>query len=127
MNDPAAQAFMNASRQIEAGRQPVWNGTADSAFTAEQWTQCIQKVATAEGLMDPVIMSNVFNALCGNAQVWYDALPTIWYNLAYWEDFIMAFLRTNRTVCTVRTTALNITDIKQGASEGININIIFGK
>ena len=117
MNDPAAQAFMNAGRQIEAGRLPLWNGTADSAFTAEQWIQRIQKAATAGGWTDPVIMSNVFNALRGDALVWYDALPTIGYNSADWEDFKTAFLRTYGTVRTVRTTALNITDIKQGASE----------
>ena len=117
MNDPAAQAFMNAGRQIEAGRLPLWNGTSDSAFTAEQWIQRIQKAATAGGWADAVIMSNVFNALRGDALVWYDALPTIGYDSTDWEDFKTAFLRTYGTVRTVRTTALNITDIKQGASE----------
>ena len=117
MDDAAAQAFVNAGRQIEAGRLPLWSGTSDTAFTAEQWIQRIQKAATAGGWTDPVIMSNVFNALRGDALIWYDALPTIGYNSANWEDFKTAFLRTYGTVRTVRTTALNVTDIKQGASE----------
>ena len=53
MNDPAAQAFMNAGRQIEEGRLPLWNGMADSAFMAEQWIQRIQKAATTGNLTDP--------------------------------------------------------------------------
>jgi hypothetical protein len=117
MDEAAAQAFVNAGRQIEAGRLPLWSGTSDTAFTAEQWIQRIQKAATAGGWTDPVIMSNVFNALRGDALIWYDALPTIGYNSANWEDFKTAFLRTYGTVRTVRTTALNVTDIKQGASE----------
>ena len=117
MANEAAQAFMNAGRQIEAGRLPLWTGTADTTFTAEQWVQRIQKAATAGTWTDEVIMSNVFNALRGNALVWYEALPTIGYNPDNWEDFKIAFLRTYGTVRTVRTTALNITDIKQGVSE----------
>ena len=117
MDPQAVQAFANAGRQIEAGRLPLWTGSADTAFTAEQWVQRIQKAATAGNWTDDVIMSNVFNALRGDALVWYDALPTIGYDPDNWADFKTAFLRTYGTVRTVRTTALNITDIKQGASE----------
>ena len=117
MNNAAAQAFMNAGRQIEAGRLPLWSGSNDTTFTAEQWVQRIQKAATAGNWNDEVTMSNVFNALRGDALIWYDALPTIGYNPDLWDDFKTAFLRTYGTVRTVRTTALNITDIKQGATE----------
>ena len=118
LNAAAAQAaFMAAGRSIEAGRLPLWTGSADTTFTAEQWVSRIQKAATAAGWTDHTIMSNVFNALRGDALVWFEALPTIGYDNENWNDFKQAFLRTYGTVRTVRTTALNISDIKQGASE----------
>ncbi len=108
---------MAAGRSIEAGHLPLWTGSTDTTFTAEQWISRTQKAATASGWTDRVIMSNVFNALHGDALIWYEALPTIGYNNKNWADFKAAFLQTYSTVRTVCTTALNITDIKQGASE----------
>jgi len=118
LNAAAAQAaFMAAGRSIEAGRLPLWTGSSDTTFTAEQWVSRIQKAATAAGWNDRTIMSNVFNALRGDALIWFEALPTIGYDNDNWEDFKRAFLRTYGTVRTVRTTALNISDIRQGATE----------
>jgi len=119
MNTAAAQAvFMDAGRSFEAGCPPLWMGLWNTTFTAGQWVSRIQRAATAAaGWIDPVIMSNVFNALRGDSLIWYEALPPIGYNNENSEDFKAAFLRTYCTVRMVCTTALNITDIKQGASE----------
>jgi hypothetical protein len=73
LNAAAAQAaFMAAGRSIEAGRLPLWTGSSDTTFTAEQWVSRIQKAATAAGWNDRTIMSNVFNALRGDALIWFE-------------------------------------------------------
>ena len=63
-------------------------------------------------------MSYIFNALKGDALVWYDTLMTLGYNPALWDDFKFAFICPYSTTKTAWTAALNLSDIKQGATEG---------
>jgi hypothetical protein len=113
------QQLINANRQIDLSRIPLWSGTKDTAFSAEQWVERIDKAraANAGNWNDATTMSYVFNALRGDALVWFDALPTLGYDTGVWDDFKAAFIRTYGTTKTARTAALNLSDIKQGPSE----------
>jgi hypothetical protein len=59
----------------------------------------------------------VFNALRGKSLLWFDALPVLGVDRDNWLSFKTAFLRTYGSTRTVRTAAINFTEIKQGASE----------
>ena len=112
-----AQALVEAGRQVDQARLPLWSSTKDSAFTAEQWIERISRARNAGNWNEQVTMSYVFNALRGDALTFFDALPTLGYNQAVFDDFKEAFLKTYGTTRTVRTAALNLTDIRQGATE----------
>ena len=38
--------LINAGRQVDLARLPLWSGSKDSAFTAEQW---IERIRRAKG------------------------------------------------------------------------------
>ena len=114
-----AQGLINVGRQVDLARLPLWSGSKDSIFSAEQWIERIDKARapTAGNWTVPTTMSYVYNALRGDAIVWFDALTTLGYDSADWEDFKSAFIRTYGTTKTARTAALNLSDIKQGQTE----------
>ena len=114
-----AQQLINVGRQVDLARLPLWSGSKDSIFSAEQWIERIDKARapTAGNWTVPTTMSYVYNALRGDAIVWFDALTTLGYDSADWTDFKAAFIRTYGTTKTARTAALNLSDIKQGATE----------
>jgi len=113
-----AQALINAGRQVDLSRIPLWSANKEKdSFTAEQWIERIQKARVAGNWTEPATMSYVFNAMRGDALTWYDALPTLGYNNEEWNSFKEAFLRTYGTTRTVRTAALNLSDIRQAANE----------
>ena len=116
--DVETRRLVNAGRNVELGRLPLWSGTKDTAFTAEQWAERIDKARRAGTWNEEQTMSYVFNALRGDALTWYDALPTLGYDITTWDSFKTAFIRTYGTTKTARTAALNLSDIKQGSSEG---------
>ena len=111
--------MVRAAQKVSQAQLPLWSGTKDSAFSAEQWVERIDKARHGEAgnWNDVTTMSYVFNALRGDALVWFDALPTLGYNTAVWAEFKEAFIRTYGTTKTARTAALNLSDIRQGSSE----------
>ena len=113
------QQIINANRQLDLAKIPIWSGTKDSAFSAEQWIERIDKArhANAGNWNDGTTMSYVFNALRGDALVWFDALPTLGYDTALWTEFKAAFIKTYGSTKTARTAALNLSEIKQGPTE----------
>jgi Skp family chaperone for outer membrane proteins len=113
----AAQALLDANRQVENSRLPLWSSVKESAFTAEQWIERISRAKQAGNWNDNVTMSYVFNALRGDALTFFDALPTLGYRPNNYDDFKEAFIKTYGTTRTVRTAALNLTDLRQGGSE----------
>ena len=90
------QQLINAGRQLDLARIPVWSGVKDAVFTPEQWIDRIEKAkgANAGAWTNDTTMSYVYNALRGDALTWYEALPTLGYDNADWDDFKAAFLRT---------------------------------
>ena len=111
------QALIAAGRKVDLSRLPLWSSAKESAFTAEQWVERIDRAKTAGPWDAPTTMSYVFNALRGDALTWFDALPALGYRQDDWDNFKEAFLRTYGTTRTVRTAALNLSDLKQGATE----------
>ena len=113
------QQIINANRQLDLAKIPVWSGQKDSAFSAEQWIERIDKArhANAGNWNNGTTMSYVFNALRGDALVWFDALPTLGYDVEQWAEFKAAFLKTYGSTKTARTAALNLSEIKQGGAE----------
>ena len=116
--DEQTRRLVEAGRNVDLGRLPLWSGTKDSAFSAEQWAERIDKAKVAGNWTEVQTMSYVFNALRGDALTWFDALPTLGYDIATWDNFKGAFIRTYGTTKTARTAALNLSDIRQGSTEG---------
>ena len=110
-------ALIAAGRKVDLSRLPLWSNARESAFTAEQWVERIDRARLAGPWDAATTMSYVFNALRGDALTWFDALPTLGYQQNNWDNFKEAFLRTYGTTRTVRTAALNLTDLRQGATE----------
>ena len=113
------QQLINAGRQLDLARIPVWSGVKDAVFTPEQWIDRIEKAKgpNAGAWTNDTTMSYVYNALRGDALTWYEALPTLGYDNADWDDFKAAFLRTYGTTRTARTAALNLSEVRQGNTE----------
>ena len=113
------QQLINAGRQLDLARIPVWSGVKDAVFTPEQWIDRIEKAkgANAGAWTNDTTMSYVYNALRGDALTWYEALPTLGYDNTDWDDFKAAFLRTYGTTRTARTAALNLSEVRQGNTE----------
>ena len=53
----------------------------------------------------------------------FDALPMLGYQQTHFDNFKEAFLKMYGTTLTLRTAALNLTDIKQGATESASCYI----
>jgi len=108
--------LVNAGRQVDLARLPLWSGQKD-AFTAEQWLERIDRARDAAHWDAATTMSFVFNALRGKALVWYNALTSWGFDKNDWTSFSTAFLRTYGTTKTVRTAALQLSDVKQLSGE----------
>ncbi|MGV0986794.1 MAG: hypothetical protein ACOYB2_19780, partial [Limnohabitans sp.] len=93
--------------------------TKESAFSAEQWVARIQRAKTSGNWTDAITMSYVFSAMRGEALIWFDALPTLNFDQDNWDGFKGAFLQTYGRVKTVRTAALQLSDIKQSSSDTV--------
>jgi hypothetical protein len=113
------QQLINAGRQLDLARIPIWSGVKDAVFTPEQWIDRIEKAKgnNAGNWTNDTTMSYVYNALRGDALIWFEALPTLGYDNTAWDDFKAAFLRTYGTTRTARTAALNLAEVRQGGSE----------
>ena len=74
-----AQQLIEAGRQVDQARLPLWSSTKESAFTAEQWIEWITRARNAGTWNEQVTMSYVFNTLRGDALTFFDALPTLGY------------------------------------------------
>jgi len=113
-----AEQLINAGRQVEQSRLPIWTGIKD-ALTAEQWLERVRRAKhnRAGNWTDEATMSYIYNALRGPAMGWFTAQKSIGYNTDVFEEFAEAFLETYGTTTTVRTAALNLAEIKQGATE----------
>lgn len=111
-----AADLVNAGRQVDLARLPLWTGQKDS-FTAEQWLERIDRARAAADWNPATTMSFVFNALRGKALIWYNALASWDFNKNDFASFSTAFLRTYGTTKTVRTAALQLSDVKQTSGE----------
>ena len=76
------QQLISPGRQIDILRIALWSGTTDSAFLAEQWVKMIDKAKgpQARNWNNDIKMSYVFNALRGDAAMWFNPILTLRYN-----------------------------------------------
>jgi hypothetical protein len=110
------QQLINAGRQVKNSRLPIWTGNKDS-FTAVQWAERVTRAKQAGTWDDDTTMSYVYNALREKAMDWFSALPTLGYDITTWDGFKVAFLARYDVTRTVRTAAMNLSEIRQGAAE----------
>jgi hypothetical protein len=114
------QAQTEALRQAELAKIPIWTGSKSmDQFSAEQWIERIQRARDASTWTDVQTMSFVFNALRGDALLWYDSLKRSGINQNVWADFKTAFLQAYSTIRTTRSTIVNLADVKQGPNESV--------
>ena len=130
MADPAAAAAAAANalaiqRQVEAHRQsdlaklPLFAGDSKDTFSAEQWIERIDRARTASNWNDGQTMAFVFNALRANALLWYDSLRRTGVDRDNWAQFRDAFLESWSTTRTARTATVNLADLRQGQNESV--------
>lgn len=113
-------ANVEVIRQSELAKLPIFSGDAKDQFTAEQWIERIGRAIRASGWDDDQTMAFVFNALRGNALLWYDSLRRTGVNRDDWAQFRTAFLESWSTTRTARTTTVNLADLRQGQNETVN-------
>ena len=106
-------------RQSELAKLPLFSGDGKDQFTAEQWIERVSRARTTSAWTPDQTNTFVYNALRGNALLWYDSLRRTGINRDAWDEFRPAFLESWSTVRTTRTATVNLADLKQGQSEAV--------
>ena len=106
-------------RQSELAKLPLFSGDGKDQFTAEQWIERVSRARTTSAWTPDQTNTFVYNALRGNALLWYDSLRRTGINRDVWDEFRPAFLESWSTVRTTRTATVNLADLKQGQSEAV--------
>jgi hypothetical protein len=107
------------ARQADLAKLPVFSGDPKDQFSAEHWIERIQRAKTSSGWTDDQTNTFIYNALRGNALLWYDSLRRTGINRDDWAQFRTAFLESWSTVRTTRTATVNLADLKQGQNESV--------
>ena len=115
-DNPAAENL----RQADLARLPLWNGDKKDPFTPEQWCERIQRAKDNSNWDDNATLGYVFNALRGNALIWFDNLKRSGINHESWDAVKQAFLKAYSKVRTARTATVNLAEVKQGNAENVN-------
>jgi hypothetical protein len=113
----AAQQFVEAGRQLELSKIPLFFGDpAKDAFTPETWLNRLEQ-ARAIGAWDAPNTAIYMNmAFRDNAIRWRDGLKDMGIDTDDWAALRAAFLRFYAPSATIRSCVANL-DLKQGASE----------
>jgi hypothetical protein len=117
-----ADLVLNAdiARQSDLAKLPLFSGESKDQFTAEQWIDRIDRAQRASNWTPDQTNTFIYNALRGNALLWYDSLPRTGINRENWNEFRTAFLESWSTVRTTRTATVQLADLKQGQNEPVN-------
>ena len=116
-----ANVLVNADlvRQSNLAQLPTFSGDPKDLFTAEQWIERVDRARIASD-WDAVHTSTfIYNALRGNALLWYDSLRRTGIDRDDWDQFRIAFLESWSAVRTTRTATVNLSDLKQGQNEPV--------
>lgn len=114
-----AQALLEAQRQVELGKIPLWYGdSTKDAFTAEQWIERIENCRTTAAWNDQSTIGYMYAALRGRAIHWYTNAKFRRVDTAVWNEVKEDFLKVYAPSKTVRSTVANL-EVKQGATESV--------
>jgi len=106
--------------QADLAKLPIWSGdSAKDGYTVEQWCKRVDKAAASAGWDAANTMSYVYNALRGDALRWYESLKRFNINDNDWPAVRAEMLDAYSRVQTARTAVVNLSDLKQGASESV--------
>ena len=106
--------------QADLAKLPIWSGdSAKDGYTVEQWCKRVDKAAASAGWDPANTMSYVYNALRGDALRWYESLKRFNINDNDWPSVRAEMLDAYSRVQTARTAVVNLSDLKQGASESV--------
>jgi len=109
-----------ALMQADLAKLPLWSGdSAKDGYTVEQWCKRVDKAAASAGWDPANTMSYVYNALRGDALRWYESLKRFNINDNDWPSVRAEMLDAYSRVQTARTAVVNLSDLKQGASESV--------
>ena len=109
-----------ALMQADLAKLPIWSGdSAKDGYTVEQWCKRVDKAAASAGWDAANTMSYVYNALRGDALRWYESLKRFNINDNDWPSVRAEMLDAYSRVQTARTAVVNLSDLKQGASESV--------
>jgi len=113
-------AINQALMQADLAKLPIWSGdAAKDGYTVEQWCKRVDKAAASAGWNAGNTMSYVYNALRGDALRWYESLKRFNINDDDWPSVRVEMLDAYSRVQTARTAVVNLSDLKQGASESV--------
>ena len=116
-----AEVLINADLvcQSNLAQLPLFSGNPKDLFTAEQWIERVDRARTTSN-WDPAHTNTfIYNALRGNALLWYDSLRRTGIDRDDWNQFRTAFLESWSAVRTTRTATVNLSDLKQGQNEPV--------
>jgi hypothetical protein len=116
-----ANVLLNADlvRQSNLAQLPLFSGDSKDLFTAEQWIERVNRARITSAWDEDHTNTFIYNALRGNALLWYDSLRRTGINRDDWDQFRAAFLESWSAVRTTRTATVNLSDLKQGQNEPV--------
>ncbi len=107
-----------ALMQADLAKLPIWSGNAaKDGYTVGQWCKRVY-TGTAEWDAGQTI-SYVYDALTGPALRWYKSLKRFNININNWPVVRAEMLDAYSRVQMARTAVVNLSDLKQGASESV--------
>jgi len=114
-----AQALLEAQRQVELGKIPLWHGeVTKDAFTAEQWIERITNCRNTANWNDQATIGYMYQALRGRAIHWFNNAKFRRVDMAVWQAVRDDFLKVYQPSKTIRSTIANL-EVKQGANENV--------
>jgi len=109
-----------ALMQADLAKFQLWSGdTAKDGYTIEQWCKRVDTAPASASWDAGNTMSYVYNALRRPALRWYESLKHFNINDNDWPSIRDEMLNAYSRVQTARTAVINLSDLKQGASESV--------
>lgn len=117
---PNAGALLDAQRQADLQKLPLFFGTDKDVFTAEQWVERIRRARTAlaPNWNNETTMAAVYNSLRGQALEWYEAVQFD-IDINNWDAFKDAFIQAFSKTRTTRTTVAVLSGLNQRHDEKV--------
>ena len=97
-----------AQQQVDLAKLPLWFGEPSrDTFLAEQWVSRVQNARDAADWNDQKTLSIFYNAMRGEALLWFEGLTRNGVNKNVWNDVKKEFLEAYSYTRSSRTAALD--------------------